>query len=103
LELLSKHGLRNMVSYTLDQVAELQIAEGRPASAARLFGAADRIRAMVGVVLAPMHEAFRNQLVQKASAAAGAETFDRARAEGQELPFRAAVKEAIALLTSRSA
>ena len=98
LELLSKHGLRNMVSYTLDQVAELQIEEQRPDAAARLFGAADRIREMVGVVLAPMHEAYRNELIERASEMAGAEVFDKARAEGKKLPFRRAVEEAIALL-----
>ena len=98
LELLSKHHLRNMVSYTLDQVAELQIAEGKPECAARLFGAAERIRNMVGAVLAPMHEALREELIRRASEMAGPEKFDAARAEGAELPFRKAVAEAISLL-----
>ena len=98
LEILSKLGIRNMVSYTLDQVAELQIAEGNALPAARLFGAAERIRNMVGVILAPMHEASRERLIEDASKLVGVEDFERARAEGLELPFRDAVAEAVALL-----
>ncbi|MGH2755051.1 MAG: DUF4062 domain-containing protein [Actinomycetota bacterium] len=98
LEILTKNGLRNLVSYTLDQVAELAIAEGHPEAAARFFGAAERIRNMVGALLAPMHDAYRRGLIDRASEMAGREAFERAHAEGLQLRFRRAVAEAIALL-----
>jgi predicted ATPase len=42
-------GLKNCIAYCIEMLAAIDAAEGRPGEAAQLFGAADRLREVIGV------------------------------------------------------
>jgi tetratricopeptide (TPR) repeat protein len=86
---------REGIAYCLEGFAGIALATRRPELAARLLGAADRARRLVGVAvwpfMRPLHERFEG-LVR---AAAGDEGFEAAFAEGSTLDPESALALAV--------
>ena len=76
-------------------MAWLAVAEGQPARAARLGGAAEALREALGAALHPVLHPGHDQAVQAMRAALGEEAFAAAWAEGQALPLEEAVALAL--------
>ena len=95
LGLWREHRDARLAVASLEGLARVAVAHGRPERAARLFGAADGWRAAAGeAVLAhiPRQEAER----AAARAALGASAFEAAWAEGRAMPPEEAVEDALA-------
>jgi LuxR family maltose regulon positive regulatory protein len=86
------------VARCLEGLAEIAVHNGRAAHAARLLGAATRLRAEIGAPVAPVSEATLQQVEQVARESVGDSSFQAAFAEGSALQRADAV--ALALLTS---
>jgi hypothetical protein len=95
LQLLVKTRVRNLATYTLDQVADLCVADGDARSAARLMGAAQALRARVGAPLAQVHLTPWTKLVERGKSMIGEESFDESFEAGSKLGFRSAMREAM--------
>jgi hypothetical protein len=96
LDLLYGTAVRGPSSYGIDVVAEIGLQEGDLEVAARLFGAADGIRASIGTPLAPIHAERRGRLLNEVLEGLGSSRFGALYAEGQTLSYRDAMTEAIA-------
>jgi hypothetical protein len=79
------------VSLCLFGFARLALAEGDPERAARLAGAADRLRRRVGLRAWPMLRRGEAKLVTQIRQAVGADRFDQLYAAGSRLNQRQAV------------
>jgi predicted ATPase len=100
LNLLYGTAVRGPSSYGIDVVAEIGLREGDLELAARLFGAADGIRAAIGSPLASMLAERRGRLLKEVSEGLGSRRYEALYSEGQTLSYRDAVTEAIAWCTS---
>jgi predicted ATPase len=100
LNLLYGTAVRGPSSYGIDVVAEIGLREGDRELAARLFGAADGIRATIGSPLAPMLAERRGRLLKEVSEGLEPSHYDAIYSEGQTLSYRDAMTEAIAWCTS---
>jgi predicted ATPase len=80
-----------LVSLCLVGFARLALAEGDPERAARLAGAADRLRRRVGLRAWPMLRRGEAELVAQIRQAVGADRFDQLYAAGSRLNQREAV------------
>jgi non-specific serine/threonine protein kinase len=86
------------LAFWLTGVAVLAAAGGRPAQAARLFGAADSLREAPPAPLRPPWRERRDQAIAPVRADLGDAAFDEARTAGQALNAEPATSEAMALL-----
>ncbi len=88
------------VAETLEGAAHLAAAEGEPARAARLLGAADALRESIGLFLPPQQHSHRARLTKAIRASIGDQELKRAFRVGQELPLEAIVREALGSVPS---
>ena len=98
LDILSKHRIRNLATFALDQTGELAMDEGDAATAGRLLGAAEAVRQKIGTPLSPVQSMFREHSLQKGAELMGQAEFDRCLEAGAALTFEEAVAEAKATL-----
>ncbi|MFF5262817.1 ATP-binding protein [Actinomadura viridis] len=89
-------GDRPGIGLALDVIGVARTALGEPEPAARLFGAADASLGFTGVtLLGAEHRRLRAPYRSRAERLAGAEAFRAAYRRGADLPFEAAVSEAL--------
>jgi len=89
---------REGLSYTIEGLAAVVLARGRPDLAARAMGAADATRRLIGVGVYPLlQRAVRAPLVAALHAALGAEELDACWRAGAELDTDSAIDELLAL------
>ncbi len=88
------------ITMALDCLAEAAGNQGRYIEAARMLGAADHLRSVIGARRFPLHAVRLEAAIPKFRAAAGAAAFDRALAEGNKLTAEQVLDE---LLTSEAA
>ncbi len=84
---------RDGLSYCLDGLARLALAEGRAEPAARAIGAADAVRARIGARVSPPWQSLRQSLLTDVRDALGAEEFAAAQAAGAGTDPYALVEE----------
>ena len=95
LALRSKLGNRHALAATLELIASVHAASSRPALAAQIWGAAERLREALG---APLSPATRRQYQTDTAAARNAlgdAAFERAWSAGTSLQLAAAVQQAL--------
>ncbi len=78
----------------LECAAGLLVAEGRPARAARVLGAAEAHRTALGAPVPPAYRPFHHHLVSEVATQLHKEAFDAAWADGRQLPAQVALDEA---------
>ncbi|SDR82011.1 Predicted ATPase [Friedmanniella luteola] len=83
-------------SYCIDGLGAVALALQRPEAAARLFGAAEHARQLVGVSVWPGLQALRGYVLGQAEAALGSAVFERVRREGALLSLEQALSLALA-------
>ena len=83
------------ITATLDGVAIMAIDRGEPERAARLFGAAEALREMVGAPLAANERADHEHYVNTVQVALGDEAFAVAWEAGRALSLAGAIAEAL--------
>ena len=88
------------IAIALDCLAEIGGHQGRPLQAARLLGAAEHLRSVIGAVRFKLHDVRLAAALPSFRAATGAEAFERAFAEGRQLTAEQILDE---LLTSEAA
>jgi tetratricopeptide (TPR) repeat protein len=92
---------REGLAYTLDGLAAVALAQGRPELAAKAVGAADATRERIGVTVYPITQrAFRGPLLSAIQAALGAAAFEAARMAGTETDLEEAIEELLRLTAS---
>ena len=94
LDILSKYRIRNMATFSLEQTAELAMAEEDAATAGLLLGAAEAIRLKIGAPLSPVQAMYREQTLQKGAELIGTSQLETVLAAGAQLSFEAAIAEA---------
>jgi hypothetical protein len=88
-------GTRELVAAELECLAWVAAALGQQERAARLCGAAEALREMLGAPLPPDERAGHDQAVHAMRAALGEETFAATWAAGQALPLEQAIALAL--------
>lgn len=88
-------GERRGVAVSLENLAPIELAQGRPARAVRFLGASDTIREAIGSPIIPARRLEYEQVVNAARAALGEEGFARAWAEGRALTLEQVVALAL--------
>jgi hypothetical protein len=83
LNLFALLDARREVSDSLEALAEVASAQGKPARAARLYGTAEALRSLVSVELAPDERAAFQEHVNRVRAQADAASFEASWAEGR--------------------
>jgi hypothetical protein len=83
------------VATCLVALAVLAPARGQPRRAAVLFGAAERLRGVIGVALPPFIRDEHDTHVAAARAAIAAAAFESAWSRGREMPLEQAVAFAL--------
>ena len=101
LPLAVQVGQPDLVAYGFMGLAAVAAGED-PVRAARLFGAAERVRESAGVVLWPTHRKLYTAPVEKARAALGTASFDAAWTEGRAMTPEQAVAYALGQSTASS-
>jgi predicted ATPase len=86
------------LSYGLEAAAGLAVHKQQPDEAARLLGAADWLRAEVGVPIWGPRRTRSEALVESVRGALGSEAFDRCWADGRALGFDGALRAASRLV-----
>lgn len=84
------------IAYGLEGLAWPVAAQGRSERAARLLGAAQALREVLGALLAPDEQPQHQCHVAAMRAALGGAAFDRAWAAGRSMPLEQAIAEALA-------
>jgi predicted ATPase/DNA-binding CsgD family transcriptional regulator len=97
LELGSARGNTVDVINTMEGLVKLASATGHMQRAARLFGAADRLREEIAMPLLPFEIAAFEPALQTLRNALGAESFAAARASGHALSRQEAIEEALSV------
>ena len=87
------------VAISLECLACVTVGQGYIQRAARLGGAAEAVRATMGMPVQPEERASQDKMVQAVCASLGNEAFAAAWAEGRALPLEAAIAEALEGLT----
>ena len=95
LTLLQELGDKNGVAACLEGLAETAGAQGQPERCARLFGAAEALREVIGTVLTPPERADYDRAIMSARAALGDAAFQAAWTVGQSLSLEQAVASAL--------
>jgi tetratricopeptide (TPR) repeat protein len=85
---------RYRIGECLDGLAAVAARDGRPERAARLLGAADRLREATGYALHPAFQRAHERSVELARTALGEAAFAAAWAAGRDLSLDAAIAEA---------
>jgi non-specific serine/threonine protein kinase len=96
LELRWAQGEKPHIAGCLRGLASVAAAAGEYDRAARLYGAAEALRESIGAPL-PRRHALSEQAIAAIKSALGDSGFEAAFAAGKELPFAAAVAEALAV------
>jgi len=81
--------------YILEGLAATAAAEGRAERAARLFGATENWRSLVGFPLPPTHHTIYERDIATARAQLGDDAFAAAWAAGKALTLEQAIAEAL--------
>jgi DNA-binding CsgD family transcriptional regulator len=81
---------------SLEDLADIAGMTGQPERAARLYGAAEALREVIGVPLPPYHRSEYEREVAVTREALGEQAFADAYAAGRALPVEEAVAEALA-------
>jgi hypothetical protein len=97
LALRQQTGERSGIAECLEALGSLADTAGHPVRAARLLGAADRVRASIGAPLAPMQQPDHARQAAAAEANLGSTAFAAAWAAGRGLPLEEVVSEALSL------
>jgi tetratricopeptide (TPR) repeat protein len=87
-------GDKRGIAYALEGFAWLAAAQGHGARAARLFGAAETLRAALGAPLPPADRPYYDRMVGTARSAIGEDQFSAAWGEGRAMTLEQAVREA---------
>ncbi len=87
-------GVRNAIAYCLEMLAGIELDRSRFAAAARLFGAADRLREVLNAPLESFNQARYDQDVARARAGAGDETFSAEFEAGRSMSLDEAITQA---------
>jgi predicted ATPase/DNA-binding XRE family transcriptional regulator len=95
LALSRDHGQKRHTALGMEELAAVACAEEQPERAARLFGAAKRLRDALGTPLPPVDRAAYERSVAAARVQLGTDAFAAAWAEGQALPLEQAVDYAL--------
>jgi hypothetical protein len=91
---------REGLTYTLEGLAAIALAQGKPEPAARAVGAADAARELIGVAVYPtMERTVRAPLVSAVEHALGTAAFGAARAAGTETDLDEATEQLLTLTT----
>ena len=85
LTLFNALGVRNAIAYCLEMLADIELKRQRFAEAARLFGAADRLRELLNAPVESFNQARYEEDLAKARTGAGDEAFDAAFTEGRNM------------------
>jgi non-specific serine/threonine protein kinase len=93
LEGFRETGERYESARVLDDLAALTLALDRPAQAARILGATDAVRRVIGTALDPADRPARERTATAAREALGADGFDAAFAQGAGMSVEAIVAE----------
>ena len=88
-------GAKRGYVFSLEGLAMVYRAVGRPELAARLWGAAQALRDAMGAPIPPNEQARYRREMDTVRAQLGAEGFQRAYAEGRDMPTDQAVDEAL--------
>jgi predicted ATPase/DNA-binding SARP family transcriptional activator len=96
LELARRLGELNGIAYCLDTFAGLAVSEGDPARAARLFGAADGLRASIGALRPPDQQPLYERWVASTLAQLDTETYADCYESGRVLGLDEAADLALA-------
>ena len=96
LELAQRLGELNGIAYCLDTFAGLATAEGDPERAARLFGAADNVRAAIGALRPPDQQPLYERWVSSTLAQLETATYAACYESGRALELDEAVELALA-------
>jgi hypothetical protein len=80
-------GNQPFIAYYLEGLAGVAAAQGHPAWAAQLWGAADRVRRAIKVKVPPVLEQIYEPLAASMQAHLGKEAFEARRAWGRETPL----------------
>ncbi len=84
------------IAYSLEIAAPLTAETGDPSSAARIWGAAERLREVIGVPLPPNERSLYDRRVAAARTALGDEVlFSRSWQEGRNLDLEAAIERTL--------
>src|SRR5262249_54302749 len=89
-----ERGSKGGIAKGLERLAAVSVAEAYPERAARLFGAAEGLRAAMGALLPPADRAEHDRSVATARTALGEEAFAAAWAEGRALTLEAVIRVA---------
>jgi DNA-binding CsgD family transcriptional regulator len=89
-------GYKNGIAYCMEGLAAVIAAMGRPIQAARLWGAAQKLREEIGTSLSPADRADHERRVSAVRAQLDEATFERAWAEGRATPLEQAITDALA-------
>ncbi|HEX8918055.1 MAG TPA: tetratricopeptide repeat protein [Chloroflexota bacterium] len=87
-------GLKEVLTSCLDRFGDVALAAAQPARAARLYGAADTVRASIGSPIQPREMPVYERRLNNIRAALGP-SFDAAWSEGQDLTLEQAVEYAL--------
>lgn len=79
--------------FFLEGLAHIELLQGEPAKAARLWGAAEQLRAAKGTPLAPVYQTEHQRLVAVARTQLGAQTFTAIWAQGRQSPEQALARQ----------
>jgi hypothetical protein len=92
---LEEVGDKEVISYTLEVFAALIAVEGEPERAARLYGAAEALREVIGAPLPPNERPRYEREVAAARAQLDEERFRAAWAEGRAMSMEEAISYAL--------
>jgi hypothetical protein len=95
LELRYRLGSAGRIPDFLLGLAALACAGGDPERAARLLGASDGLREVLGQALPPVDQPDYDRIVAQIRAGLPGDAFERLRAQGRALPLDAAIAEAL--------
>jgi predicted ATPase len=95
LEVAHRAGYRMVIPYCLEGIGAVEAMSGRPAAAARLYGAAAALREAINILLSPDERGDYERKVAAARAAASEPVFAAAWAEGRAMEWEEAVQYAL--------
>ena len=90
---------RNGIAQGLECLAKVAVGTDAPARAARLWGAAERVREEIGQPMLQNHRPSYNRAVAAARTALGDDAFTLAWLEGRAMTIEGAVKYALNVLS----
>jgi non-specific serine/threonine protein kinase len=89
-------GYKNGIAYCMEGLAAVIAVMGRPIQAARLWGAAQKLREQIGTSLSTADRADQERRVAAARAQLDEAAFEQAWAEGRAIPLEQAIHDALA-------